>query len=141
MEADEKLHNSSNHGSDTDAPSRSDLDDDPVYSYKEQRAIIHRIDRRLVVTLGLMYCMSQIDRATIGNASIAGLNDDLALNVGYRLSIIFLVFSPTYIIFQPPATVLTRKLGPRKFLGTIMLLWGATEIVRITLSRSDKDCG
>ena len=71
-EADEKLHDSSTHGSDTDAPSRSDLDDDPVYSYKEQRAIIHRIDRRLVITLGLMYCMSQIDRANIGNASIAG---------------------------------------------------------------------
>ena len=42
-----------------------------------------------------------------------------------------LVFFPTYVIFQPPATVLTRKLGPRKFLASICLLWGAIEIVSI----------
>lgn len=41
-----------------------------------------------------------------------------------------LVFFPTYVVFQPPATLLTRKLGPRKFLASITLLWGATEIVR-----------
>ena len=48
------------------------IDNDPVYSYKEQRAIIHRIDRRLVVTCGLLYCFSLIDRGNLGNASIAG---------------------------------------------------------------------
>ena len=48
------------------------IDDDPVYSYKEQRAIIHRIDRRLVVTCGIIYCISLIDRGNLGNASIAG---------------------------------------------------------------------
>lgn len=45
---------------------------DPVYSYEEQRAIVHRIDRRLVVTCGLLYCVSLIDRGNLGNASIAG---------------------------------------------------------------------
>lgn len=44
-------------------------------------------------------------------------------------SIVVLVFFPTYVIFQPPATVLTRKLGPRKFLASICLLWGAIEMV------------
>ena len=53
-------------------PHVSHLDDDPLYSYKEQRAIIHRIDRRLVVTCGLIYCFSLIDRGNLGNASIAG---------------------------------------------------------------------
>ena len=57
---------------DTETASDSLLDNDPVYSYKEQRAIIHRIDRRLVVTCGLLYCFSLIDRGNLGNASIAG---------------------------------------------------------------------
>ena len=56
----------------TDIASESLIDNDPVYSYKEQRAIIHRIDRRLVVTCGLLYCISLIDRGNLGNASIAG---------------------------------------------------------------------
>lgn len=71
-EADEKNSGSSNKGSDGETRSSIDIDNDPIYSYKEQRAIIHRIDRRLVVTLGLIYCMSQIDRGNLGNASIAG---------------------------------------------------------------------
>ncbi|KAL9596320.1 MAG: hypothetical protein Q9219_005874 [cf. Caloplaca sp. 3 TL-2023] len=55
IEADEKVGDSSTKDSDGEVQSSLDIDDDPVYSYKEQRAIIHRIDRRLVVTLGLIY--------------------------------------------------------------------------------------
>lgn len=40
-------------------------DDDEEFSYAEQRKIIHRIDRRLVVILGLMYCVSLIDRGNM----------------------------------------------------------------------------
>ncbi|KAL8960469.1 MAG: hypothetical protein Q9183_005460, partial [Haloplaca sp. 2 TL-2023] len=111
----------------SDSP-RLGLDEDPVYSYAEQRAIIRRVDRRLVVTLGVIYCISQIDRGNLGNASIAGMTDELALDVGYRYSIVVLVFFPTYVIFQLPSTYLTRKLGPRKFLAAIVLLWGAIMI-------------
>ena len=49
------------------------LDDDPVYSRAEQRKIIHRVDRRLVITCGIIYCFSLVDRGNLGNASIAGL--------------------------------------------------------------------
>ena len=75
-EADEKASDdsaNSRHGLATETASESRLDDDPVFSYKEQRAIIHRVDRRLVVTCGLIYCFSLIDRGNLGNASIAGL--------------------------------------------------------------------
>ncbi|KAL8713143.1 MAG: hypothetical protein Q9220_002664 [cf. Caloplaca sp. 1 TL-2023] len=41
------------------------MDDDPVYSRAEQRAIIHRVDRRLVATCGLIYCFSLIDRGNL----------------------------------------------------------------------------
>ncbi|KAL8992252.1 MAG: hypothetical protein Q9169_007246 [Polycauliona sp. 2 TL-2023] len=84
MEADEKIGDSGVNGSEGEALSHLHMDDDPVYSYEEQRAIIRRIDRRLVVTLGFIYCMSQIDRGNLGNASIAGMTEDLALDVGYR---------------------------------------------------------
>lgn len=59
-------------------------DEDEEFSYAEQRKIIHRIDRRLLFILGLMYCVSLIDRANMPNAAIAGMHDDLATNIGYR---------------------------------------------------------
>ena len=43
-------------------------------------------------------------------------------------SIITLVFFISYTIFQPPATVLCRKIGPRVFLSTITLAWGIVMI-------------
>lgn len=39
-----------------------------------------------------------------------------------------LVFFIPYIIFQPPSTVLIRKIGPRYHLAIITMLWGAVMI-------------
>jgi hypothetical protein len=38
----------------------------------EQRKIIHRIDRRLVLTVGILYCISLMDRTNLSSAAIAG---------------------------------------------------------------------
>lgn len=43
-------------------------------------------------------------------------------------STIALVFFITYTVFQPPATILTRKLGPRPFLSGLCVVWGAVMI-------------
>lgn len=45
------------------------------FSEVEQRKIIHRIDRRLVVTVGVLYCVSLMDRTNLSAASIAGFVD------------------------------------------------------------------
>ena len=50
----------------------SDVDVDEEYSYKEQRKIIHRVDRRLVTICGLAYCISLMDRTNTSMAAIAG---------------------------------------------------------------------
>ncbi|KAL9589137.1 MAG: hypothetical protein Q9203_002064 [Teloschistes exilis] len=52
-----------------ESESTSDVatDEDQVYSYREQKAIIHRVDRRLVVMCGLLYCFSLIDRGNLAD--------------------------------------------------------------------------
>ena len=45
-----------------------------------------------------------------------------------RYSVVTLVFFITYILFQPPSTVLIRKLGPRLHLSVITTAWGAVMI-------------
>jgi hypothetical protein len=39
----------------------------------EEKKLMHKIDRRLVLTVGVMYCVSLMDRTNLGSASIAGL--------------------------------------------------------------------
>jgi MFS family permease len=98
----------------------------------EQRKIIHRVDRRLVVTVGVLYCISLMDRTNLSAAAIAGMTKELKLSVLMgtvsRYSVVTLVFFTTYIVFQPPSTVIIRYLGPRVHLSTIVTLWGAVMI-------------
>ena len=46
-------------------------------------------------------------------------------------SIVVMMFFVPYIIFQPPMTVLIRKIGPTIFLGSIVMSWAAIMIVRM----------
>lgn len=60
------------------------LGDDPEYSPKEQRKIIHRVDRRLILTCGVLYCISLMDRTNLPAAALAGMNVELDMVVGFR---------------------------------------------------------
>lgn len=97
-----------------------------AFTPEEQRKIIRRIDRRLVLTCGFMYCVSLMDRTNLGIAAVGGMAADLVLTIDYRYNIITLVFFITYVALQPVATVVLRKVGPRVFLPTITILWGLT---------------
>ncbi|PVH79626.1 retrograde regulation protein 2 [Cadophora sp. DSE1049] len=93
----------------------------------EQKKALRQIDRRLIITLGLLNSASLLDRSNIGVALIAGLAKDLTL-VGSRFSLVILVFFVSYVSLQPVATVAMRKIGPRIFLPTCALLWGAVTL-------------
>ena len=51
-----------------------DTNDQRIHQFTpaEQRKIIGRVDRRLVLTLGILYCTSLMDRTNLSNAAIAG---------------------------------------------------------------------
>jgi hypothetical protein len=51
---------------------QQDPDADEEFSYAEQRKIIHKVDRRLLIILGLMQAVSFLDRANMSNAAVAG---------------------------------------------------------------------
>ena len=98
------------------------------FTPRQAASIRRRIDFRLIPALGFMYGISLMDRKNVSNAAIAGMRVDLDLLEGYRYSLITLTFFITYVIFQPPMTVVCRKIGPRLFLPGICLLWGSVII-------------
>lgn len=100
---------------------------DPVSSTwdcKAEKDIIHRVDRRLLPILGLMYAVSLIDRTNMSNARIAGMQEELQLGVGERYSIALLVFFIPYFLFELPSNIILRKVGAAIWLGGITLAWG-----------------
>ncbi|KAL4783270.1 major facilitator superfamily domain-containing protein [Aspergillus varians] len=102
-----------------------DIDVDEEFTYEEQRKIIHRVDRRLITACGAAYCISLMDRTNVSVAAITGMMEDLELYVGFRYSTMILAFFVTYIVVQPLATAVIRRIGPRIFISTIVMSWGA----------------
>jgi hypothetical protein len=72
--------------------------DDFGFSLAEQRRITRQVDRRLVLTVGAMYCVSLMDRTNLGAANIAGMAKDLEL-IGNRYVRRSFICSPTPIAF------------------------------------------
>ncbi|KAJ5961145.1 Major facilitator superfamily domain general substrate transporter [Penicillium vulpinum] len=106
----------------------SPSEEDEGFTPQEQKKIIRRIDLRLVTMTGLAYCISLMDRTNLSMAAIAGLKEELRLDIGQRYSIAVMMFFVPYILLQPPMTVIIRKLGPTYFLGGIIVCWAGAMI-------------
>ncbi|KAG6552270.1 hypothetical protein Mapa_006121 [Marchantia paleacea] len=88
-----------------------------------ERALIRKIDLRLIPYLSFLYLLSFLDRANIGNAKIAGLVPDLHMTDQQYLWTLTAFFFP-YAFFEVPSNILLKRLKPSVWIPTIMMAWG-----------------
>lgn len=108
-------------------------------------SLIDRTNRKWHSTHSFNIIYHRLTVTQVGAANIAGyaraflhvclqakscysMAKDLELTTGMRYSTVTLVFFPTYIVFELPATVLIRWIGPRLFLSSITMTWAAVMI-------------
>ncbi|KAI7849057.1 major facilitator superfamily domain-containing protein [Circinella umbellata] len=87
------------------------------------KALMWKVDRRIVPFVAMLYLCSYLDRVNIGNAKIAGLMEDIDITekeYGLALSIFFV----SYVIFEVPSNLVLKWLGPRLWISIIMVVWG-----------------
>ncbi|KAL3675243.1 hypothetical protein R1sor_025191 [Riccia sorocarpa] len=89
----------------------------------DERALVRKIDLRLIPYLSLLYLLSFLDRANIGNAKIEGLATDLHMTDQQYLWTLTIFFFP-YALFEVPSNILLKKLRPSIWIPSIMLAWG-----------------
>ncbi|KAM5349151.1 hypothetical protein ACJ41O_008974 [Fusarium nematophilum] len=106
----------------------------PLYDEIETRRILRKVDFRLVPCLATMYLVAFIDRSNIGNAKVAGMNQDLGLS-GRQYNIALTVFFIPYVLFEVPSNVVLKLTRPSIWLPSIMLAWG----IVLTLTGIVKD--
>lgn len=119
--------------------------DTESYDTTEEKSLIRKIDWRLLPILGALYSISlvstswhrshvlllrnkQIDRTNIANARVAGMGTGLALNVGDRYTIAFVMFFPIYFLFELPSKIVFSKVGSANWLAFIAFSWDAVTI-------------
>ncbi|KAH0598637.1 hypothetical protein MHUMG1_03940 [Metarhizium humberi] len=94
---------------------------------KEESRIRLKMDFGLIPLVSLLYLLSFIDRSNIGNARLAGLENDLGLrNYDYNASLS--VFYISYIVFEIPCNALCKYMGPGWFIPSITLGFGILTI-------------
>ncbi|PHZ11527.1 MFS general substrate transporter [Rhizopus microsporus ATCC 52813] len=87
------------------------------------KALVRKLDRRILPLLCTLYLLSYIDRSNIGNAKLGGLEKDLNLSKSqYQWSLSIFYFS--YVIFDLPSNIIMRRWRPSFWLGILMFFWG-----------------
>ncbi|KAI0057442.1 MFS general substrate transporter [Artomyces pyxidatus] len=88
-----------------------------------ERKLMRKIDMRLIPWLSLLYLLSFLDRTSIGNARLYGLEKDLHMTDTQYLISLTIFFFP-YAVFEVPSNVFLKRLRPSIWLSGLMLLWG-----------------
>ncbi|OBT73139.1 hypothetical protein VF21_08929 [Pseudogymnoascus sp. 05NY08] len=86
--------------------------------------IYHKVDKRLLPVLALLYLVAQIDRANIGNAKIEGMTKDLHMT-GVDYNVALAIFFVPYILLEVPSNlVLVKFKRPSHYVGLLVICWG-----------------
>ena len=108
---------------DTVNDSPGSLIEPPIYSRQEEKALVRKLDLRLLPPLTLLYLLSFLDRSNVANARIEGLATDLGISGDLYLTGLTLYFVG-YVLFEIPANIVLKRTSPRAWLPTLTLVWG-----------------
>lgn len=88
-----------------------------------ERKFVRRIDLRLMPLLILMYLNNFLDRASLAQARLGGLEEDLGMSgTDFNLAVSMLFVG--YLTMQLPSNLLITRIRPSLYLGVVMSVWG-----------------
>ncbi|ETW81273.1 major facilitator superfamily [Heterobasidion irregulare TC 32-1] len=82
-----------------------------------------KIDLMIIPLVGVIYFLSFLDRANIGNARIAGLQKDLNMT-DHQFSVSLTVFYVSYILTEVPVNLVLKRFGANITIPLMVVLWG-----------------
>src|SRR6266404_8705073 len=97
-----------------------------------EAAVIAKLTRRLLPFLFLLYIVAYLDRINVGFAALQmqkqfGFSDAVyALGAG--------VFFAGYFFFQVPSNLALARVGPRRWIAALMVVWGAISSAMVFIS-------
>ncbi|KAJ1712391.1 MFS transporter [Aspergillus flavus] len=105
----------------TISPTASTLADE--HNGINEKALLRKLDMRLLPPLTILYLLSFLDRSNVGNARLEGLTTDINMTGNQYLTGLTLYFIG-YVLFEVPCNIVLKKTTPRIWLPTLTLVWG-----------------
>ncbi|KAL4881862.1 major facilitator superfamily domain-containing protein [Aspergillus karnatakaensis] len=93
------------------------------YDAAATKRLIRKIDLVLIPWLAFLYLLSFLDRANIGNARLADLEEDLGME-GLDYNVALAIFFPFYVAAEIPSNIMMKRSRPAIWIPIIMLAWG-----------------
>ncbi|KAK2038067.1 major facilitator superfamily transporter [Colletotrichum somersetense] len=121
-----------------DSPSEVGVGDEGINT----KALLRKMDAKLLPAVGILYLLSFLDRSNVGNARIEGLTDDLHMTGNQYLTGLTLYFIG-YVLFEVscrcirsnscldtltpveiPCNIILKRTTPRFWLPSLTIAWG-----------------
>ncbi|KAI8987241.1 major facilitator superfamily domain-containing protein [Mycotypha africana] len=99
-----------------------------IINAEDEKKLVRKLDLHIMPLFCLFYFSDYLDRANIGNATLAGLQADLGMTAT-QLSAAISAFFITYILFEIPSNCILKKTSARYWLSFIMLVWGISTVL------------
>ncbi|KAJ1716365.1 major facilitator superfamily domain-containing protein [Aspergillus flavus] len=100
------------------------LDWSPEERRQREKALVRKIDTRLLIIMLVMYILNYLDRNNIAAAKLAGLQDDLNLK-GEEYQVCVSILIVGYLLMQVPSNMILNRFGkPSIYLPGCMVVWG-----------------
>jgi MFS family permease len=101
------------------------VNEDRTFTAEEEKAVLKRIDRRILPLLLGAYFFQQLDKSSLSYVSIFGIVEDAKLH-GKQYSWLGSILYVAQLVMQPLAALLLVKLPTGKVIGAAVLLWGSS---------------
>jgi hypothetical protein len=101
------------------------VNEDRTFTAEEEKAVLRRIDRRILPLLLGAYFFQQLDKSSLSYVSIFGIVEDANLH-GKQYSWLGSILYLAQLIMQPVAALLLVKLPTGKLIGSAVFLWGSS---------------
>jgi len=96
-----------------------------TFSYEEEKAVLHRIDTRVLVLILGAYFFQQLDKSSLSYVSIFGISEDAKLQ-GSEYSWLGSILYLAQLVMQPAAAFILVKLPTGKVIASAIFLWGSS---------------
>jgi len=94
-----------------------------TWTPSEERSALLKADTCILGFIVLLFIFMQFDRTNLSNALTGGLREDIKISTK-DINTATTLFTLGFVITELPFNMISKKLGPERFLPVTMFMWG-----------------